>query len=235
MTENYIGLLWIALAILILMIPLLRKIHNRRQIKTVTSFKRGTKSERDLVLKLLKLGIPAESIFHDLSVAKGEGRSSQIDVVVVKEEGIFVFEVKEYAGWIYGDGHYSHWTKVMAYGKKKYRFYNPIKQNKGHIKALQYRVSQLRKIPFFSIIVFYGDCEFKEINYIPDGTFIIKPHRLSKVLKIISKNNAAAYYPDKEEILNILDHFVHNGASTDQQQQHIEDIKDLVGKHRILD
>jgi uncharacterized protein YgiM (DUF1202 family) len=80
------------------------KIRDRNLLKNVTDTSRGTKSERDLVLKLLKYGIPKQKTFHDLYVEKREGEFSQTDLVVVTKVGIIVFEVKDYSGWIYGSG-----------------------------------------------------------------------------------------------------------------------------------
>lgn len=231
--ENII--IWTAISIvfLITFIPLIRKIRDRRILKTVTSLNRGTKSERDLVLRLLKKGIPSETIFHDLCIVKNNGKISQIDVVVATTEGIIVFEVKDFSGWIFGNGNYSHWTKVLAYGKRKYRFYNPIKQNKSHIESIKKQLRQFKNIPFFSIIVFYGDCELKEINYVPNGTFLVKSHRIFEVLKQIRKNNEPAPYSDKHEIIRLLEQAVENGENIDIQEKHVEDIEDMIGKHRI--
>jgi hypothetical protein len=237
---KYIGeniMLWIIIGITILVVfmPLFRRIRNLKLLKTVTSLTRGTKTERDLVLKLLKYGIPAQTIFHDLCIKKSNGKHAQIDVVVATKEGIIVFEVKDYSGWIFGNGSYSHWTKVLAYGKRKYRFYNPIKQNKSHIKSLRKQLVQFQNIPFYSIVVFYGDCELKEINYVPEGTFLVKPARVFEVLKLIRENNEAAPYINKHEVVSMLEQAVINGENIDTQEKHVEDIHDMLGKHRIFD
>lgn len=224
-----------SIVFLIAIIPLIRRIRDRRLLKTVTSLNRGTKSERALVLHLLKSGIPSETIFHDLCIEKNNGKFSQIDVVVATTEGIIVFEVKDFSGWIFGNGNYSHWTKVLAFGKRKYRFYNPIRQNKNHIESIKKQLRQFQNIPFFSIIVFYGNCELKEINYVPNGTFLVKPHRIVDVLKQIKKSNEPAPYSDKREIIRLLEQAVENGENMDTQEKHIEDIEDLIGKHRIYD
>lgn len=42
-------------------------------------------------------------------------------------EGIIVIEVKDFSGWIFGNGNYFYWIKVLVYGEKKFRFYNFIK------------------------------------------------------------------------------------------------------------
>lgn len=233
--DNVYFILCIIIGVVLLsgFISLIRNIRDRKLLKTVTSLNRGTKSERDLVLMLLKHGIPARTIFHDLCIEKSNKEFSQIDVVVATTEGIIVFEVKDYSGWIYGNGNYSHWTKVLAYGKNKYSFYNPIKQNKNHIETLRKQLQQFEKIPFFSIIAFYGDCELKEINFVPRGTFLVKSHRILEVLKDIRENNEAAPYTDKKEILRVLEQAVKNGESINNQEKHIENISDMLGKNRI--
>ncbi len=157
-----------------------RKIRNNKLLKTVTRPHRGTSTERDLVLALLKYGIPAQTIFHDLYVKKPDGNYSQIDLVVATKVGIIVFEVKDYSGWIFGDGRYTQWTQVLAYGKQKFRFYNPIKQNNKHIEDLRKLLRLCGNIPFYSIVVFYGNCELKEISFIPEGTFLVKSTRVHK-------------------------------------------------------
>ncbi len=136
---------------------------NKELLETVTRSNRGTATERALVLNLLKNGIPAQTIFHDLYVKKPNGIYSQIDLVVVTSVGVIVIEVKEFSGWIFGNGKHSQWTQVLAYGKEKFRFYNPIMQNNSHIQTLKKQLKQFEKIPFFSIVVFYGDCVLKRL------------------------------------------------------------------------
>lgn len=67
------------------------------------------------MLKLLKYGIPAQTIFHDLYVKKSNGNFTQIDLVVATKVGIIVFEIKDYSGWIFGTGYKPQWTKVLVY------------------------------------------------------------------------------------------------------------------------
>ena len=208
---------------------------NKKLLLSVTSLNRGTSSEKDLILKLLKNGISPKAIFHDLMVTKGENDFSQIDLVLATKQGIIVFEVKDYKGWLFGSGNHNNWTQVLAYGKRKYRFYNPIKQNKNHINNLKNKLKQFDKIPFYSIIVFYGDCTLKEIEYVPKETYIVKPHRVMEVLSQIKNNNTSASYSNKQEIVNELNRAVILGGDEEIQKKHINTIKDKVGKHRVYD
>ncbi|MDR0438458.1 MAG: NERD domain-containing protein [Bacteroidales bacterium] len=81
-----------------------------------------------------------------------EGRSYQIDHLVIRKTGIFVVETKNYSGLIYGDDKRKEWTQVLNYGKMKNKFYNPILQNKSKIYALSKIIG--RKDCFISIICF---------------------------------------------------------------------------------
>ena len=214
-----------------------RKRHKENQelIKTVTTLDRGTNSELRLILKLLKAGIPSETIFHDLIIKKSQNKFSQVDIVLATTEGIVVIEVKDYSGWIFGNGNQTNWTQVMNYGKNKYRFYNPIKQVKSQVLSIKNSLTQFDQIPFFSIIVFYGDCQLKEINYVPENTFIVKPHRILEALNSIKSNNGPAPYKNKQEVVDVLKKAVLDGSNKDYKKMHVDNIKNIVGKHRILD
>ena len=210
-----------------------RRKRERELISSVTSLNRGTSSEKSLILQLLKSGIPPVTIYHDLIIKKDNDKFSQIDLVLVTSEGIIVFEVKNYSGWIFGSGNNTNWTQVLSYGKRKYKFYNPIKQNQNHIIQLRKTLKQFEKIPFFSVIVFFGDCELKEINYVPKGTYLVKSHRVFEVLNLI-KDEDYTQYTNKREVVDKLKELVSLGENTDYQKQHIENIKDMVGKDRIF-
>ena len=211
-----------------------RRKRERELISSVTSLSRGTNSELFLILQLLKSGIPPVTIFHDLIIKKKNNEFSQIDLVLVTSEGIIVIEVKDYSGWIYGSGNNTNWTKVLSYGKKKYKFYNPIKQNQNHIVQLRKKLKQFEKIPFFSVIIFFGDCELKEINYVPKGTYLVKSYRIFEVLNLIKTENEPTQYTNKREVVNTLKQLVSLGKNIDYQKQHIENIKDMVGNERIF-
>ncbi|MBZ4191716.1 nuclease-related domain-containing protein [Niabella beijingensis] len=211
------------------------KIRDEKLLNTVTRSYRGTKTERDLVLKLLKYGLPAEMLFHDLYISKGNGKFSQIDLVAITGVGVIVFEIKKISGWIFGNGRQSQWTQVLAYGKEKYRFYNPIMQNNTHIEVLRKQLNQLGDVPFYSIVVFYGDCVLKDVSFVPNGTFLVKPPRVLEVLKVIMRNNTPIYYTNINEVLMMLKQAMENGENIETQNRHIENIKDMLGKDRIFD
>jgi len=218
----------VTIIVLILGIVIYTRIRNKKLLETVTKSNRGTRSERKLVLKLLKYGIPSQTIFHDLYVEKRKRRYAQIDLVVPTSVGVLVFEVKDYSGWIYGNDS-PRWTQVLAYGREKHRFYNPIMQNSKHIIDLKKKLSQFENIPFFSIIVFYGDCVIKDFGHVPYRTFIIKPRSLRKLISDILKNSDPAQYTNKREVVNVLKEAVRNGDSPEIRNMHIAHIMNMSG------
>lgn len=204
------------------------------RLDEITSRERGNWAEHKLISSLLDYGISPKAIFHDLYVKNGRYGFAQIDVVVATRVGIIVFEVKNYSGWIFGKGRQNQWTQVLNYGNNKYRFYNPVLQNESHIKILQKQSKQFNNLPFYSVVVFYGNCELRNVSFIPAGTFIAKPYRLHNVLNTIFQNPNAEY-TDKREVMKILKSAVDNGNDSETQTKHVENIKDMLGADRVLD
>lgn len=95
--------------------------------------------------------------FLDVTVLVGE-RTTQIDHIYVSPFGIFVIETKNMSGWIFGNAYHPQWTQVIY--RSKARFQNPLRQNYGHIKALESLLG-LPLTTFKSVVVFAGNCTFK--------------------------------------------------------------------------
>lgn len=182
----------------------------RELIEQVTPITRGEWSERRVVLRLLKMGINPKAIFHDLYIQKPNGEYTQVDVAVATKAGIIVFEVKDYSGWIFGNEHQKYWTQLLAYGKEKHRFYNPVMQNSGHIQAIRQCLQQNPDTPIYSQIVFFGSSEFKDVTCNANNTFIIYPRSIQQVVsEILMQPNAN--FGNKYEIMNLFTKAVQNG------------------------
>ena len=182
----------------------------RELIEQVTPITRGEWSERRVVLRLLKMGINPKAIFHDLYIQKPNGEYTQVDVAVATKAGIIVFEVKDYSGWIFGNEHQKYWTQLLAYGKEKQRFYNPVMQNSGHIQAIRQCLQQNPDTPIYSVIVFFGSSEFKDVTCNANNTFIIYPRSIQQVVsEILMQPNAN--FGNKYEIMNLFTKAVQNG------------------------
>ena len=108
-------------------------------------------------------------------------------------------------------------------------------QNNKHVTELRKQLMQYGNIPFYSIVVFYGDCVLKDINFVPNGTFLVKSERVLDVVKIIFEENEPVHYTNAAEVFRVLKKAVTNGDTIENQIRHQENIKDMLGKHRIFD
>ena len=93
---------------------------------------------------------------------------------------------------------------------QKEQFYNPVMQNAGHIQAIRQSLPQNPGIPIYSVIVFFGNSEFKNITCHANNTFIIYPHSIQRVIsEILTQPNAV--FGNKYEIMDLFTKAVQNG------------------------
>ncbi|HWB02788.1 MAG TPA: nuclease-related domain-containing protein [Verrucomicrobiales bacterium] len=122
---------------------------------------RGVAGER-AVKRMLhrKLDASLYHCLHNVLIPNGRNGLTQIDHVVVSQWGIFVIETKNYSGWIFGTEHDKQWT-VSYHGRRKEKLPNPLRQNFGHIRAVE---SLLKLAPghCHGIVFFTGRAEFKK-------------------------------------------------------------------------
>lgn len=119
------------------------------------------------------------SVYHVFNniLLSVSGRTTQIDHVVVSRYGVFVLETKDKTGWIFGGEKNSQWTQVIFHAR--IRFQNPLRQNYLHTKSLSEFLG-ITHDKIHSLIVFWGDCEFK--TPMPDNVVkgIFKPTNFIK-------------------------------------------------------
>ncbi len=112
---------------------------------------KGKTGELSVNLKLGKTIEKQKYIIKDLLFKNKNNKTIQIDHILINQKGVFVIETKNYSGKVYGDEYQQEWVQILAYGKQKNYFYNPIKQNKTHIYELKQILPS--NIVFHSIIV----------------------------------------------------------------------------------
>ena len=171
------------------------------------------------IKKLIGKTVPEEKyIINDLVLETENGRTCQIDHIVINERGIFVIETKNYSGRIYGQEHQQEWTQVLKYGKVKNKFYNPIKQNNTHIYHLAHHLSC--QLPIHSAVVFV-----QGNTYYIDASDVFTPRELKRFLKegedVLSIEQMESAY---DELLNAdqID------ISDDEHIQNIRKMKRLI-------
>ena len=160
--------------------------------------------------------------------------TTEIDVILLTMNGIFVFESKNYSGWIFGNEKASTWTQTLAVGRgkpaEKEHFYNPIRQNELHISCLKKMLGD--KIPMHSIVVFSERCTFKDLKIESSAAQVIKRDNLCKVVdKIVQQSKGKADMCNVTNTYNML--YPYSQVSERVKQQHIENIqRDLERQYR---
>lgn len=130
--------------------------------------------------KYLKSLAGYKRYLFNLYVPKNNGETTELDVVLLHESGIYVFESKNYSGWIFGTESQQYWTQTLPIGQgssQKNQFYNPIMQNKGHIKWLRTFLDD-QTLPFYSYIVFSDRCTLKDITLTSGKHYVVNQYDL---------------------------------------------------------
>ena len=184
---------------------------------------KGYLGEKSISVILSFLPSDKYKIINDILI-KSNGKTIQIDHLVISIYGIFVIETKNYKGWITGSDNSEYWTKNV-FGNK-YKFYNPIKQNKAHTLALSKQLG-IKLNDFIPVIAFSNGADLK-VNTIHN---VIYSTQINKVIKTYSdiKFSEADIQKlcDKISLLNIV--------SPKDRKQHVLEVQNTIAtKQRMI-
>lgn len=174
----------VIIAALILLIILIKKRRNFRKINL-------GEQEVNNVLKEIK----GYKLLNDIMI-KGKNGTSQIDHILIGKKGIFVIETKDYSGLIYGEEYSKYWTQII--NRSNNQFYNPIRQNYGHVKSLERYIK--RNDIFISVIVFTNKSKLKEVK---SKTPVIQLKNLKMFIRRY-KSDVRLSKKEIEEIYNLV-------------------------------
>lgn len=194
-------------------------------VKTIVLNDLGLIGEFD-TFRLLENVPGAKKILVNLYLPVSEDETTEIDLIFIHGTGIYVIESKNYSGYIYGNEKYKNWVQILNRNTKNY-FFNPILQNKKHIKYLQQFIGTHENI--FSIIVFSNRCALKKINYYSDNTIVLKREDLKKYIEKKIIFGPVVY--SETEINELYDKLKYmSNQSKEVKEKHIEQ---LHKKHNI--
>lgn len=123
---------------------------------------------------------------------------SEIDILLLHETGIYVFESKNLSGSVYGDEKHPQWQRYKTNGEKD-TIPNPILQNKRHIDNLCVFLKQ-NKYQFraFSMIVFGNKSKLK---YIPENKSLTSIHEICNLeIELVKKMQSDQNFYSAETI-----------------------------------
>jgi hypothetical protein len=173
-----------------------------------TLFDKGKYGEFLIFTQLEKLK-GNNKLLANLYLPKKDGKTTEVDIIMLTETGIYVFESKNYSGWIFGNEKNKNWTQTLP-NKQKEQFFNPIWQNQGHINALKSVLGLNDDALFKSLIVFSERCTLKKINVASPNVRVIKRNALiSTVKKEMSNRQSVLTNFQLENIFGKLKKYSH--------------------------
>lgn len=157
----------------------------------------------------------------------GNTTDTEIDVVMLDRSGVYIFESKDYKGWIFGNSNDKNWTQSLykGYGKtERNRFYNPIKQNYCHMKAVE-GVSKIDMEKIRSYVVFGDDATLKDVKVEQwCKTKVLNNHEITnEYYSIKNENRTILTQSEIESLYEKLKKF--EKVSTITKDLHIDEIK----------
>lgn len=174
-----------------------------------------------LVAKKLAKGTQGKYILLQNVYVPYKGKTTEIDLLMIHEKSIFVFESKNYGGWIFGSADGLDWTQSMK-GGQKYKFYNPIKQNETHIKAL----SEYLELPtehFNSYVVFSDRCRLMNIPENTASITITYCSQLKSIMRHMMKPSPILF--NEEEIIALGNKLLPlTNRTPEEKAHHVSDL-----------
>ena len=150
-----------------------RSTYYRITKKSYRSLDTGDFGEYLIYSNLKKCEKNGGKFLFNLYIPNSNGGTTEIDVLLISHNGVFLFESKNFSGWIFGHQQQKYWTQSLPVGKGyesvKTQFYNPIWQNAGHKANLE----RIIDTPIYSVVVFSDECTFRNVTITTDDVSVV--------------------------------------------------------------
>ena len=132
----------------------------------------------------------------------GKGQNPiNLELVMINETGIYIFDVNSYKGLVKGDGTGGHWTHHDK--KKEEPFQNPIWENKERIRLFKEMFPQIHESPMKSFVLFNNECTLEIDQKNVENHVVLKMKELIKYLNEDILKSEKVF--SKKEIDNIYE------------------------------
>lgn len=182
---------------------------------------RGQSGEYELFLRLEQMEQRGAKFLFNVYLPTGYDRTTEVDMIMISDKGIFVFESKNYSGWVFGNENQTKWTVVYKGGRKE-RLVNPVKQNDWHIQCLKKQIDIVT--PIYSVIAFSNSCTLKKITILNKNVIFGYANDVVNAIYDIHKNTENKFLSENniKDIYNVL----HPMMKVDEyvKKKHVNDI-----------
>ena len=163
---------------------------------------------------------------RNVYVQRPDGSTTEIDLIMIHDAGIYVFECKNHAGNIYGSVGNNTWA-VFYPGGEKHNPPNPIRQNAGHINALSDYLKMQRSC-FYSCVVLGSEARLKKVPEDDSHCFISKYQGFEK--KLMNQIDHSSVHLSADDIDTIYDCLEPLTKVSDEvKEKHKRDIREKYG------
>lgn len=205
-----IAIMFVIVTVILSAYDSIKKFKSEEKKHKTKAEKLGDAGEREVQRLLMTLPYNKYKVMRNIMINTYNGGTTQIDFLVVSLYGIFVIEVKNYSGTVFGKYNSQNWKQCI--GKNTYEFYNPLKQNDGHVNALS-KLLKINKDRFIPITVFSNKTNIKAPKAIHQRNIIknilsykekkLHYSELEPIVMYINDNNIDSAYNRKRHINNI--------------------------------
>ncbi len=166
--------------------------------------------------------MPNSKVIRNAYVPRTDGKTSEIDLIVINMQGIFIIEAKNITGQIKGNWKDDKSLKVLHPGGKEYSIVNPIEQNTQHFYSLRNYLGL--KSEYFRSIIVFGDLSYIENIYkTPYHAEVCQLDGLiNSMNRIANRYGTTLEAHNIDNIFNNLLKFVE--FSKEKKEQHIKNI-----------
>lgn len=149
-------------------------------------------------------------------------RTAEIDLLLCTTRGFFCLECKAIQGTIYGTRDAWNWRCNL--GDYWFVFYNPIRQNSVHLRALS---EYLGEIPVFPYIVFYDGCDIRGLKASIPEYMILHYTSLVETLMLHIRALPSMLRPRQlQRLCSDLESYTH--VTPEQKEQHIQKAREAI-------
>ena len=164
----------------------------------------------------------AHKLLTNIYLPKVNGTTTEIDLIMISATGIYVFESKNYSGWIFGDENSRYWKQIFR-GGRHFQFYNPIWQNRKHISVLKQHLGLGDEV-FRNYIIFSERCVLKKmLVYSPEVKVMNRDELACEIIEDMTQRPEIFTPLEIEQIYNELSRYTL--ADDETKQAHVDAMK----------
>lgn len=166
------------------------------------------------------------TLLKDLLLCTPDGRTHQIDSVLVTRFGIFSVEIKNYTGSISGDMTHHNWTHTYGSSNQySSSVYNIAMQNAGHIAAIKSVLNTQERIPMFNIVAVNNSCNIHNVKC--DTAAVIHYGNIIRTLDLLIEHRA----PMPPECVQSITECLESANITDRKARHLHVTRIQLAEH----